>query len=165
MQYGQQRTHRFDELDDRILEALVHDPNLSNRALADRVRASESTCAYRVRRLRDTGAIKSRQLQLDHSRLGYSLHAVVLVFLTRHSREVVDDFMDHMTRQPHVLSVMNLTGRYDFMVTIAVEDAEHLRDFVLDHVTILPTVRSVETHIVSSMRDGRWIPKPSRGNR
>ena len=53
---------------------------------------------------------------------------------------------------------MNLTGRYDFMVTVAVSDGEQLRAFVLDHVTVHPSVRGTETHIIFDMREGAWIP-------
>jgi DNA-binding Lrp family transcriptional regulator len=148
----------LDALDYAVVEALSRDPGLSNKALAERLGIAESTCAYRVRRLREAAVIGPRRLELDYARLGYALCAVVLVFLARHSREVVDEFMAHMVRQPNVLNVMNLTGRYDFMITVAVADTEELRRFVLDHVTVLPSVRGTETHIVFSANDGEWIP-------
>ncbi|WP_449281565.1 Lrp/AsnC family transcriptional regulator [Leucobacter sp.] len=148
----------LDDLDYAVVEALSREPGLSNRGLADRLGIAESTCAYRVRRLRDAAVIGPRRLDLDYARLGYALRAVVLVFLARHSREVVDEFMAHMVQQPNVLNVMNLTGRYDFMVTVAVAGTEELRRFVLDHVTVLPSVRGTETHIVFSVENGEWIP-------
>ncbi len=102
--------------------------------------------------------IRPRRLELDHAQLGYSLNAVIMVVLTNHSREVVDRFMESMVQTPNVLQVMNLTGRYDFMVTVAVADGEQLRAFVLDHVTVHPSVRGTETHIIFDMREGEWIP-------
>lgn len=47
------------------------------------------------------------------------------------------------------------------MLTLAVADAEELRTFVLDHVTVHPSVRGTETHVVVDMRDGAWIPGPT----
>jgi DNA-binding Lrp family transcriptional regulator len=41
---------------------------------------------------------------------------------------------------------------------VAVTDAEQLRTFVLDHVTVHPGVRGTETHIVFDRREGDWVP-------
>ena len=140
----------LDPLDFEIVRTLSADPTLTNKALATLLDVAESTCAYRVRRLRESNVI--------HAQLGYSLNAVIMIVLTNHSRETVDRFMASMVRAPNVLQVMNLTGRYDFMVTVAVADAEQLRTFVLDHVTVHPSVRGTETHIIFDMREGEWVP-------
>lgn len=157
-QGGHSRAIALDVLDFEIVRLLSADPSLTNKALAAELAVAESTCAYRVRRLRDSAVIRPRRLELDHAQLGYALNAVIMVVLTNHSREVVDRFMDSMVQTPNVLQVMNLTGRYDFMVTVAVSDGEQLRNFVLDHVTVHPSVRGTETHIVFDMREGEWIP-------
>lgn len=148
----------LDALDLEIVNTMSHEPELTNRAIAARLGLAESTFAFRLKRLRDAGVLGARRPELNYAQLGYPITAVVLVYLTRHSREIVDDFLQRMTQQPNVLSVMNLTGRYDFMVTVAVRDPEHLRTFVLDHVTVLPSVRGTETQIVFSVQPGRWVP-------
>lgn len=148
----------LDDTDRALIAALSRDPRLRIRDLAARLGLAESTCAYRLRRLRESGVIGPDRLAVDHKRLGYGLQAIVLVFLARHNRDVVDEFTAHIVQQPHVLSVMNLTGRFDFMITVAVADAEELRRFVLDHVTVLPSVRGTETHIVFSVTPGEWVP-------
>ncbi len=158
MSNPQRRPIELDQVDFEIIRVLSASPGLTNRALGSAVGIAESTCAYRLRRLRDAQVIRPARVELDHAQLGYSLRAVVMVFLTRHSRDVVDRFMRSMVQAPNVLQVVNLTGRYDFMLTLAVADAEELRTFVLDHVTVHPSVRGTETHIVFDMRDGTWIP-------
>jgi len=155
---AQGRSVALDRLDFEIVRVLSEDPDLTNKAVASAVGVAESTCAYRVRRLRDAAVIRPKRLELDHAQLGYALRAVVTVFLANHSREVVDRFMSTMAQTPNVVQVMNLTGRYDFMVIVAVADGEQLRSFVLDHVTVHPSVRGTETHIVFDMREGSWIP-------
>lgn len=155
---NQQTSSGLDEIDFSIIGELSGDPSLSNKAIAQRLGIAESTCAYRLRRLRESGVVRSRAIDVDHAQLGYPLQAVIVIFLARHTREVVDEFMEHMRQQPNVLNVVNLTGRFDFMVNVAVADAEQLRAFVLDRVTVLPYVRGTETHIVFNVRQGTWIP-------
>lgn len=152
------RSIELDHLDFEIVRVLSEEPELTNKALAAALGVAESTCAYRLRRLRDSAVIRSRRLELDRTRLGYPLQAVIMVFLANHSREVVDRFMESMVETPNVIQVMNLTGRYDFMITVAVADGEQLRGLVLDRITVQPAVRGTETHIVFDMRDGAWIP-------
>lgn len=154
----QRRGVELDKLDFDLIGALSDDPGLTVKAVASRLGVAESTCAYRLRRLREARVIGPSRLDLDHAQLGYALRAVVMVFLTNHSRETVDRFMTSMVQAPNVLQVINLTGRYDFMLTLAVADAEELRTLVLDHVTVHPSVRGTETHIVFEMREGTWIP-------
>lgn len=156
------RSPGYDDLDFALIDALSRQPDLSNRALAERLQVAESTCTYRLRRLRETGVIGAKRYQIDHARLGYPLKAIVMVYLARHSRAIVDEFMEHVAKLPNVLNVMNLTGRADFILTVAVADGDHLGNLVLDHVTKLPTVRATESHIVFSSRDGEWIPQPVR---
>lgn len=150
----------LDETDFAIIHALSRDPDLTNKAVAAAVGVAESTCAYRVRRMRDAGVIRARRLELDHAQLGRPLRAVVMVFLANHSRDVVDRFMRSMVQTPNVTQVMNLTGRYDFMVSVAVADGDELRNLVLDHITAQPSVRGTETHIVFDVREGAWVPTP-----
>lgn len=157
----QLRASGYDALDYAIINALAEHPEISNKALAQKVQVAESTCTYRLRRLREAQIIGPRRFEIDYARLGYPLKAVVMVFLARHSREVVDEFANHVSTLPNVLSVVSLTGRADFLVTVAVKNGEQLGDFVLDHVTKLPSVRGTESHIIFGSREGTWIPSPS----
>lgn len=147
-----------DALDHAIIRELAGDPELTNKALAQRLGIAESTCAYRIRRLRETGVIGAKRIEIDHGKLGYGMRAVVIANLYRHTREAVDDFMDYIQRQPNVINAMNVTGRFDFIITVAVRDVEELRGFVLDHVTNVPQIRATETLIVFDSRTGDWLP-------
>lgn len=154
------RAVALDGLDYQIVALLSEDPHLTNKALASRLGAPESTCAYRVRRLYQSGVVAPPRLELDHALLGYGLRAIITVYMSSHSRQAVDDFMHTMVATPNVVEVTHLTGRSDFMVTVAVADREQLKNFVLDHVTTHRAVRGTETQVVFDVRRGTWIPTP-----
>lgn len=156
-------TINFDSLDYEIVRLLSDDPHLTNKALAAKLDLAESTCAYRVRRLHGSGAMSPPRLELDHALLGYGLQAIITVYMSSHSRQAVDHFMETMAAAPNVLQVVHLTGRSDFMVTVAVAGREQLKDFVLDHVTVHPAVRGTETHVVFDSRRGSWVPSTPSG--
>jgi DNA-binding Lrp family transcriptional regulator len=144
----------LDDLDLRLLAALVKHPGRSNSALAAEVGVAESTCAYRVRALRARGVISGVRLVLDAAALGLPLQGVIRVRLGRHTREGVGTLFDALVRTPGVIEVFHVAGEDDFLVHVAVEDAAALRDIVLQHITVHETVRTTETHLVFERREG-----------
>lgn len=153
----------LDELDLRILAALSVDADLPNRALAARLGQAESTCAYRIRAMRDAGVIRGRRLVIDPGSLGYPLQAVIKVRLGSHNQELVTRLYDDLVRAPGVLQAFHLAGADDFHLHVAVADAEALRDLILQHVTRHRVVRGTETQLVFEHRSGVGVVDPAVG--
>lgn len=166
---GDRRRDRagLDETDWRLLAALAGDAGLTNKALAARLGLAESTCAYRVRALRDAGVIKGTRLRVDHALLGYPISAVIKVRLGRHNQATVDELYAALAETPGVIQILHVAGADDFHVYVAVESAEALRDLVLRHITTHQVVRQTETQLVFEVRDGPGVfagrpPRPDR---
>ncbi|MBB4956774.1 DNA-binding Lrp family transcriptional regulator [Micromonospora polyrhachis] len=160
------RTAGLDDLDLAILTELADDGRLTNAALAARVGIAESTCIHRVRALRDSGVIAGFHAQLSLPALGYPLQAVIRVRLGSHNREHVRSFHATLTDIPGVLTAFHVAGADDYLVHVAVESPEALRDLVLEHITVHPAVRQAETHLVFEVLAGRGVlPPPAPGTR
>ncbi len=144
----------LDDTDRRLLRALYDDPDLTNKALAHRLGLAESTCAYRLRSLRERGVIIGRRLRLDLATLGFPLEAVIKVRLNSHSQGLVRSFHDEVVKVPGVISIFHVGGDDDYLLHVAVEDAQALRDLVLDHITVHRVVRQTGTQLVFERRDG-----------
>ncbi|MDN5895286.1 MAG: Lrp/AsnC family transcriptional regulator [Nocardioides sp.] len=146
--------HGHDETDLAILRALTEDARLTNKALATRLGLAESTCAYRVRSLRDRGVITGTSVHLDHAALGRPIQAVIKVRLGSHNEEHVTSLYASLAAAPGVIQAFHVAGEDDFHLHVAVESAEALRDLVLRHVTVHPVVRQTETQLVFELRRG-----------
>ncbi|WP_336631729.1 MULTISPECIES: Lrp/AsnC family transcriptional regulator [unclassified Microbacterium] len=144
----------LDELDLRVLTALVRAPGRSNKALADELGIAESTCAYRIRSLRSRGVLRGVRVVVDPASVGLPLQAVIRVRLGRHTRDGVGRLFDALVATPGVIEVFHVAGEDDFLVHVAVEDAAALRDIVLQHITVHESVRTTETHLVFERREG-----------
>jgi DNA-binding Lrp family transcriptional regulator len=147
----------LDPVDRKILVALLENADLTNKALAARLGVAESTCAYRVRALREANVITGRRLTLGLKQLGYPLQAVVKVRLGSHDEAHVNQLYAELAEAPGVLQVFHVAGEDDFHLHVAVEDAEALRDFVLHHVTVHRVVRHTETQLVFDVRQGAGL--------
>lgn len=151
---------QLDDTDLAILRALSADGGISNKALATRLGLPESTCAYRVRSLRERGVIVADRVALDLAALGYPIQAVIKVRLGSHGAEHVNALYDDLVRVPGVLEAIHVAGADDFHLHVAVESPEALRDLVLQHITIHRVVRQTETQLIFETRLGVGVLAP-----
>ena len=79
---------------------------------------------------------------------------MVAVRLQSHARGAWDALTLSLDDRPEVVGIYHVSGEDDLLVHVACRDAEHLRELVLDHISSLPGVRSVQTSLVFSHRTG-----------
>ena len=122
----------IDQIDFEIIAALRNNARIANKDLAEKIGLAPSSCLERVRYLRARGYIKDAHVEVDLTALGLGLQAMVAIRMNQHSRVGLEAFQNYVIGLNEVMTVYHLSGANDFMVHIAVKDAETLRDFVLD---------------------------------
>ena len=138
----------FDRIDDAILRELQNNGRLSNKELAAKVGLAPSSCLERVRRLHERGVLTGYKASVDLTTLNVGLQAFVAVRLSHHSREAFESFRSHLMTLSEVISVYHTGGENDFLVHVAVRDADHLRDLALDSFTTRAEVARLNTALV-----------------
>lgn len=143
-----------DHTDLAILRALAEDGTLTNRAIASRLGLAESTCANRLRLMRDSGVILSNRITVNFGALGFPIQAIIKVRLGSHNAEHVNSLYTALAQVAGVIQVFHVAGEDDFHLHVAVESPEALRDLVLQHVTVNRVVRQTETQLIFEARPG-----------
>ena len=138
----------LDSSDIAILANLKKNARISNKDLAETVGLAPSTCLERVRRLGEIGAIHGFHADVDLPMLGFGLQAMIAVRLQRHSREIVASFHHYVLGLTEVRAVYHVAGADDFLVHVAVRDADHLRDLAMDAFTTRNEVAHIETRLI-----------------
>ena len=138
----------LDDIDVEILKTLSSNGRISNADLAAKVGIAASTCLGRVRRLVDEGAIKSFGAEIAPEAIGLELQALISVTLRAGARAKLAEFMQSMREHPQVVQVFFLGGQEDFMVHVAVENSEEVREFVLEQLSNNASVANTRTNIV-----------------
>ncbi|GAA2317145.1 Lrp/AsnC family transcriptional regulator [Streptomyces kunmingensis] len=138
----------MDELDSALLRLLQQDGRRTNRDLAEKLGIAPSTCLERVRALRERGALLGFHAEVDLTALNRGLQAMIAVRVRPPTRAVIEQFQDFVARMPEVLSVFVLTGTDDFLIHVAVRDADHLHSVVLDKLTERQELADVRTSVV-----------------
>lgn len=141
----------------RLLQA---DGRQSMAALARAVGVAESTCAGRVKALRERGVIRGFVADLDAAALGFTVEAMVAIRFGGHIRDQVEAFRDEVAGVPGVIAIYNTSGATDFLVHVAATGSDALRDFVLDHLANRPGVVHAETSLVFEATRGIGLLPP-----
>lgn len=148
----------MDRTDFRIVAELQNDARIANKALAAKVHLAPSSCLERVRRLRESGVLVGFHARVEPKALGIGLQAMIAIQLNHHSAGIVDSFQDYMLANPAVIAAFYLAGKTDFMLHVAVRDADHLRELAVDYVTARPEVAHVETSLIFAHRARPTLP-------
>lgn len=146
-----------DALDLRILGELVDRPESTVKEIATALGIPASTCAFRLRSLRQRGVIRGTRLLIDPAAVGHPVQAVIRVRLGNHNKPGVEALFDDLAATPGCCQVFHIAGADDFLVHLAVADAAALRDIVLERITVHEVVRATETQLVFELREGAGV--------
>lgn len=105
----------LDRIDSEILAVLRDDARIPYQTLGERVHLSANAAAERVRRLLRAGVIRRFTVDVDQSRLGRDLEAVIDVRTSDLQR-----FRRGALLCPEVTWIAHVTGRTDFQVHVHV---------------------------------------------
>ena len=122
----------LDETGWRILQALQENARLSFSELGQRVGLSSPAVAERVRRLEDAGIIKGYRAEIDTTKVGYPITAIIRAQAqgdrcSRISASVRDI--------PEVLECYRVTGSDCLIMRVMVSCVEHL-EALIDRLSI-----------------------------
>jgi DNA-binding Lrp family transcriptional regulator len=142
-----------DELDRRILLALVQDARASYAEIGALVGLSAPAVKRRVDRLRSTGAITGFSARLNPVELGWTTEAYVELFCR--GRTSPTDIAVAAGRHPEVVSACTVTGEADALLHIRAADVRHFEQ-VVERIGAEPFVVRTRSMIVLS----RLVDRP-----
>ena len=134
----------MDEVDRRLIAALVADGRMTFQELGRLVHLSANSVADRVRRLRQSGLLAGFHAELDLERLGRTL--VALSDTKLHAEVDRLTFERELASIPQVLAATHTTGEYDYQIRVACTDTQDLEQ-VVDRLRAVG-VREIHSRIV-----------------
>jgi DNA-binding Lrp family transcriptional regulator len=142
-----------DELDRRILHALVQDARASYADIGMAVGLSAPAVKRRVDRLRATGAITGFSARLSAAELGWTTEAYVELFCRGKTSPA--DIAAAAKKHPEVVSACTVTGEADALLHIRTADIRHFEE-VVERIGAEPLVVRTRSAIVLS----RLVDRP-----
>ena len=143
-----QSLQKTDDIDKRILDAMLYNARISNAALAKVVGLSESATLERVRRLEKNKVILGYSTRIDAGAMERNVTALVTIRLVNHSGEVYDEFVRFVKSTDEILSCFQVMGGCDFVAHVAARDVTNLEQFLTQKLLRLKAVERTESMFV-----------------
>ena len=137
----------FDDLDRRIVAALVDDARATYAEVGGIVGLSAPAVKRRVDRLRASGAITGYSAQVDPAALGWTTEAYVELFCR--GRTTPGDIGAAVPKHPEVIDACTITGEADALLHIRAADVRHFEQ-VVERIGAEPFVVRTRSVIVLS---------------
>jgi DNA-binding Lrp family transcriptional regulator len=138
-----------DQVDVRILQALVVEPRLTVSELAERAGVVRNTAQARLDRLHREGVLGANDRVVDLRALGFTVHAIIAIQL-RHAE--IDEAVEALVQNPAVLLVEEVAGSTgDLLVRVAATSTDDLQQ-VVHSILKTPGVVSTTTSVVLTTR-------------
>lgn len=120
----------LDDLDRRILEALLRDSRVSLKELAQSVGLSSPSVTERMRKLEERGVIRAFTVDIDPQALGYALQAIVRIRPLPGKLHIVQKLIEDI---PEFGECDKVTGDDCFIARLYVRSIDQL-DTILDRI-------------------------------
>ena len=145
--------NKFDDTDMLILRELVENAGQSIPKLSKKIQVNPSVTYSRIKRLIRRGLIKRFTVEVNEELLGLRVQAFVGVNADAKFR---DNVLKSLLELEEARTVAEVTGRFDFLVTVKAKTLEELHNIVSGRIGNIQGVVHTETFI--SMRTGSRTP-------
>lgn len=135
----------LNKTDIKILSILQHDASIALADIAEQVNLTTTPCWKRIKRLQRMGLIRRQVALLDPVQLNLDLIAMVQLKTQQHSSKWFDDFLLQIKDLEEVMECYRMTGEYDYMLKVVVQDMRSFDAFykkLVSRVTGLTEVTS-----------------------
>ena len=137
----------IDEIDQRIIDALMRDGRKTITDLSVQVGLSKTPCAARVRRMEQVGIIRGYAAYVDAAKLGRDHIAFVQVSLTDTKAAALDAFSVAVRAVPEIEQCHMIAGAFDFLLKVRTEDIAEYRRVLAETISALPFVSHTSTFV------------------
>ena len=135
----------LDEIDRALLRILQTDARISNADLARQVNLSPPAVHARMRRLQEQGVIRGYVAVLDHEALGYEMLCLISIRMERHQRPDIERVRAAVGQMPEVLECYHVSGEFDFLLKIVVEDMKAYEALVRDKLSHIKGLGKIQS--------------------
>ncbi|MBR2189637.1 MAG: Lrp/AsnC family transcriptional regulator [Eubacterium sp.] len=135
----------MDKTDYRILTILKENARESASSIGKKIHLSVSAVIERIRKMEESGIIRSYTIIVDEQKTGNTLTALMEVSLDNPRN--LDGFAAHVAQMDCIVSCYYLTGEFDLLLKIVCASSDELEQ-IHRSIMSLEGVKETRTHVV-----------------
>ncbi len=141
---------RLDATDQQLLILLQEDSNQTVKALAEKLGKSTTPIFERIKKLEKEGLIDGYSARINAKKIGLKQTVFIAISLQGHTRSYLEKFVNEINSFPEVIECHRVSGGFDYLLKLVVEDIEAYERFIITKLTLLPYIGNLQSHIVLS---------------
>ena len=138
----------LDQKDRAILKLLQQNARITVKEISDKVNLSTTPVFERIKWMEETGVIKQYATLVDPAKLNKRLMVIVYVSLKQHNKTAGSKFVKTINEMNEVLECYSISGEFDFMLKIVVEDMNAYYDFHVNRLSEMENIGNVQSIFV-----------------
>lgn len=137
--------YETDALDIKILAILSRNSKISYAKIGEVLAVSAGTVHLRVKKMEEEGIIKSQQIVINPSAVGYDITTFIGVHL--HDSGLYDKVVYELTKIKEVVGLNYTTGIYSMLLRVVCKDTMHLKNVLHEKIQKIEGIQRTETFI------------------
>lgn len=139
------KSQKIDNLDKRILNALIDDARTPYAELGKRFKVSPATIHVRIEKMKSAGIVAGTKLTVEPKSLGYDVCCFIGINLT--SAGDYPEVIKQLEKIENVVEAYYTTGKYSIFVKILCRSIDDLQWLLIDKIQSIDKIRATETLI------------------
>ena len=134
----------YENLDEKLINALLDDGRASLRSLAERLDVSVTTVSNHLSDLEERGVIRGYTPKVDYDELGYDVTAVIQLKV---EGSALPEITDRLKGHEQMVSVYEVTGDHDVIAIGKFRDTDAMNDQIKE-LLVDPDIKESNTSVV-----------------
>ncbi|MDX1628971.1 MAG: Lrp/AsnC family transcriptional regulator [Fulvivirga sp.] len=152
---------KLDQIDRKILDKLQANAKITNAQLAKDIGLSPAPTLERVKKLENSGIIKSYHARISNETVGLGVSTFVMVSLKGHNKENIDLFVESINEIDEVIECHHITGSGDFILKMISQDIPSYQKLMLERVSNIDVIDNMQSMVIlSTFKDSKVMPIP-----
>ena len=146
-------------IDFQLLNFLQEDCKQTNKELSAKLNLSVTAVYERIKKLEREHVIKQHVSLLNKEKVNRGFLVFCQIKLVQHAKEYLTKFEKEVKQLDEVLECFHVSGDYDYLLKVVVEDMPHFRSFMVTKLTTLKHIGSTHTSFtISEVKNTTAIP-------
>ena len=135
----------FDAIDTKLLKLLQTDAKQTTKQLSGKLNLSVTAVYERIKKLEREGVIEKQVVLLNRNKIKKGFVVFCHLKLMQHTKEFISDFEKDVVKLNEVLECFHVSGDYDYILKVCVENMEEYREFMVTKLTTLQHIGSTHS--------------------
>ncbi|WP_026704857.1 Lrp/AsnC family transcriptional regulator [Flavobacterium soli] len=135
----------LDATDKKLLQFLQEDSKQTTKELSLKLNLSVTAVYERIKKLEREGIIDKYVVLLNRNKIQKGFVVFCHLKLMQHTKEFISQFEKEVVQLTEVLECFHVSGDYDYILKICVENMEEYREFMVTKLTTLQHIGSTHS--------------------